>query len=74
MDSSRRIIFACLLHVWYDFTVIESNSLSGIVNGFGVFQTYLLQHQLQNYSQDDVAWIGSVQISLSFFGGLISGR
>lgn len=46
----------------------------GIVNGFGIFQTYLLQHQLKNYSQDAVAWIGSVQISLSFFGGLISGR
>ena len=46
----------------------------GIVNGFGIFQTYLLQYQLSNYTESDVAWIGSVQIFLSFGGGLISGR
>lgn len=46
----------------------------GITNGFGIFQTYLIQHQLSNYTQDEVAWIGSVQIFLSFSGGLISGR
>ena len=46
----------------------------GLSNGFGIFQTYLSQHQLSNHSQSDIAWIGSVQISLSFFGGLFSGR
>jgi MFS family permease len=48
--------------------------MQGIANGFGIFQTYLITHQLSNYSQADVAWIGSVQIFLSFFGGLFSGR
>lgn len=46
----------------------------GLSNGFGIFQTYLSQHQLANHSQSDIAWIGSIQIFLSFFGGLFSGR
>jgi hypothetical protein len=46
----------------------------GLSNGFGIFQTYLSQHQLSNHSQSEIAWIGSVQIFLSFFGGLFSGR
>ena len=46
----------------------------GLSNGFGIFQTYLSQHQLSNHKQSDIAWIGSVQIFLSFFGGLLSGR
>jgi len=70
------VVAASFLLVFCTFGSPHLASLipSGIVNGFGIFQTYLLQHQLKDYSQDDVAWIGSVQISLSFFGGLISGR
>jgi MFS family permease len=48
--------------------------MKGITNGFGIFQRYLIQHQLSSYTQDDIAWIGSVQIFLSFLGGLFSGR
>jgi hypothetical protein len=69
------VVGASFLLVFCTFgTAIRELIYEGIVNGFGIFQTYLLQHQLNNYSQDAVAWIGSVQISLSFFGGLISGR
>jgi len=46
----------------------------GLSNGFGIFQSYLSQHQLANHSQSDIAWIGSIQIFLAFFGGLFSGR
>jgi hypothetical protein len=52
----------------------DINLVLGIANGFGIFQTYLLQHQLAGHTQDEVAWIGSIQIFTSFFGGLFSGR
>ena len=46
----------------------------GIANAFGIFQTYLYQHQLKDHTESEVAWIGSIQLFLSFFLGLFSGR
>ncbi|KAJ5898821.1 hypothetical protein N7495_003565 [Penicillium taxi] len=44
----------------------------GIVNSFGVFQTYYTA--LLNRSAADISWIGSIQIFLCFFVGGLSGR
>lgn len=70
------VVGAAFLLVFCTFGIPPARILiiPGIANGFGIFQTYLISHQLSNYTQADVAWIGSVQIFLSFFGGLFSGR
>ncbi|KAF9001736.1 major facilitator superfamily domain-containing protein [Cyathus striatus] len=46
----------------------------GFVNAWGVFQSYYETNVLQDSSPSQIAWIGSVQYSLVFFPGQISGR
>lgn len=46
----------------------------GLINTFGVFQSYYEQHQLKNYTSSEIAWIGSVQQLILFFVGLFVGR
>ncbi|OJJ65688.1 hypothetical protein ASPBRDRAFT_60343 [Aspergillus brasiliensis CBS 101740] len=44
----------------------------GVINSFGVFETYYTT--LLHRSASDVAWIGSIQVFLSFFIGGLIGR
>ncbi|KAL1870544.1 hypothetical protein VTK73DRAFT_2583 [Phialemonium thermophilum] len=45
----------------------------GLVNSFGVFQTYYETQLLPTTSSSDISWIGSLQASLLFLVGVISG-
>lgn len=44
----------------------------GLINSFGVFQTYYIT--ALNRPPSDISWIGSIQIFLLFFVGTFSGR
>ncbi|KAL3426875.1 transporter MCH4-like protein 6 [Phlyctema vagabunda] len=44
----------------------------GCMNSFGVFQTYYVD--FLGHSDSDVAWIGSIQVFLTFFIGTFTGR
>ncbi|KAK0708324.1 major facilitator superfamily domain-containing protein [Lasiosphaeris hirsuta] len=45
----------------------------GIVNAFGVYETYYLDTYLSDYSPSTVAWIGSIQAFAQFSATIISG-
>ncbi|KAK0650033.1 major facilitator superfamily domain-containing protein [Cercophora newfieldiana] len=45
----------------------------GWANSFGVFFPFYLNHQLSAESPDSIAWIGSVQVTLSFATGVVGG-
>jgi len=45
----------------------------GLINSFGVFQTYYATELLRNHSQADIAWIGTVQGALLLIVGVIAG-
>lgn len=45
----------------------------GFMNTIGVFQAYLVEHQLRGYSESTVGWIFSVYVFISLLGGLIIG-
>lgn len=45
----------------------------GLVNSFGVFQTYYETKLLVDSSPSDISWIGSVQAALLLMGGLFAG-
>ncbi|KPM37932.1 hypothetical protein AK830_g8623 [Neonectria ditissima] len=45
----------------------------GYLTGFGIYQSWYTSHQLQDYDQSDISWIGSFQIFLTFSVGLIGG-
>ncbi|EME46321.1 hypothetical protein DOTSEDRAFT_42850 [Dothistroma septosporum NZE10] len=45
----------------------------GIMNTVGVYQAYLAEHQLANYSESTIGWIISVYVFLSFGAGLLIG-
>jgi hypothetical protein len=47
---------------------------SGLLNSTGIFQAWLFEHQLQGYSESEVAWIFSTFAFLFFFGGLGVGK
>jgi hypothetical protein len=40
----------------------------------GVFQAWLFEHELCNYTEAQIAWIFSVFGFLSFFGGVQAGQ
>lgn len=42
----------------------------GVANAIAVFQQYISTHQLSNYSASQVAWIFSLGLFLTFFGGV----
>ncbi|KDQ19991.1 hypothetical protein BOTBODRAFT_142625 [Botryobasidium botryosum FD-172 SS1] len=64
------------LRAWLVVTgaVCVSFSTFGFVNAWGVFQTYYQETLLKDQSPSTIAWIGSLQYSLVFFPGLITGR
>lgn len=45
----------------------------GVINSFGVFQTYYETELLRDSSPSDISWIGSLQAALLMTGGLLSG-
>ncbi|KAG8161198.1 hypothetical protein KVR01_009462 [Diaporthe batatas] len=45
----------------------------GYLTGFGIYQQWYSENQLKSYTQSDISWIGSVQIFLTFAGGLVGG-
>lgn len=45
----------------------------GFVNSFGIFQSYYKLHLLPNHTDDEIAWIGSIQAWLMFVTGAIAG-
>ncbi|KAF8146847.1 major facilitator superfamily domain-containing protein [Mycena galopus ATCC 62051] len=49
-------------------------SAFGYVNAWGVFQSYYTENILQESSPSNIAWIGSIQYSLIFIPGLVSGH
>ncbi|KAF7362320.1 MFS domain-containing protein [Mycena venus] len=49
-------------------------STFGYVNAWGVFQSYYTENLLRDESPSNIAWIGSVQFSLIFVPGLVSGH
>ena len=38
-----------------------------------IYQQWYAENQLKSYTQSDISWIGSVQIFLTFAGGLVGG-
>ncbi|KAJ6519091.1 major facilitator superfamily domain-containing protein [Mycena sanguinolenta] len=55
-------------------TMCGSISTFGYVNAWGVFQAYYEETLLKDTSASNIAWIGSIQYSLVFLPGLITGR
>ncbi|TDL27329.1 MFS general substrate transporter [Rickenella mellea] len=49
-------------------------STFGFVNSWGAFQSYYEHNILQDRSPSNIAWIGSIQYSLTFFPALLVGR
>lgn len=45
----------------------------GVINTWGIFQTYYEEHILSNESADTIAWVGSVESALLMFIGVITG-
>ncbi|WFC98810.1 hypothetical protein MYAM1_001542 [Malassezia yamatoensis] len=46
---------------------------SGVVNSFGVFQTYYEQNLMHDINTSKIAWIGSLQACLTLFVGALTG-
>ncbi|KAF8906687.1 major facilitator superfamily domain-containing protein [Mucidula mucida] len=60
------------LRAW--LVVIGVRPQFGLVNSWGVFQSYYQTTVLQTRSPSDIAWIGSIQYSLMFLPCLVWGR
>ncbi|KAK0656870.1 major facilitator superfamily domain-containing protein [Cercophora newfieldiana] len=45
----------------------------GLINSFGVFQAFYETDLLKDRAPSDISWIGSLQASLLFFAGVVSG-
>lgn len=45
----------------------------GYSNGFGIFQTYYMLHQLKDETPDNISWIGSTQMVVMFMTGCVAG-
>ncbi|GAA5913169.1 uncharacterized protein JCM6883_006547 [Sporobolomyces salmoneus] len=46
----------------------------GYINSFGVLLSYTIQHSLSDYTESEIAWIGSFQIAAVLFTAIISGK
>ncbi|KAJ6593393.1 major facilitator superfamily domain-containing protein [Mycena capillaripes] len=55
-------------------SVCTTFSTFGYVNAWGVFQSYYEETLLKDSSPSNIAWIGSIQYSLIFVPGLVSGH
>ncbi|KAI1105737.1 MFS general substrate transporter [Jackrogersella minutella] len=59
------------LQVLGAFTVMLATF--GLVNSFGVYQTYYETELLKTSTSSDISWIGSLQGALLMLGGVVSG-
>ncbi|GAB1205145.1 hypothetical protein APSETT445_003815 [Aspergillus pseudonomiae] len=57
---------------WLIF-VLNNRSSRGVVNTFGVYQTYYETDLLQGHSPSSISWIGTVQGFLLFLVGVVAG-
>ncbi|EIW84681.1 MFS general substrate transporter [Coniophora puteana RWD-64-598 SS2] len=55
-------------------TVLCTFTTFGFVNAWGIFQDYYEATLLKDENPSNIAWIGSIQYSLVFFPGLVTGR
>ncbi|KAJ7350626.1 MFS general substrate transporter [Mycena albidolilacea] len=55
-------------------TCVLLRAAFGYVNAWGVFQSFYSENLLKGSSPSNIAWIGSVQYSLIFIPGLVSGH
>ncbi|KAJ7252471.1 major facilitator superfamily domain-containing protein [Mycena rebaudengoi] len=55
-------------------TIASTLSTFGYVNAWGVFQAYYQETVLKDVPPSNIAWIGSIQYSLVFLPGLVTGR
>ncbi|KAH8926959.1 putative monocarboxylate transporter [Atractiella rhizophila] len=59
-------------------TVVGASIVSfvtfGHATGFGVYQDYYKRHQLADYSDSNISWIGSLQLALLFLSSIVTGR
>jgi hypothetical protein len=46
---------------------------SGLLNSTGIFQAWLLEHELRSYTEARISWIFSFFAFLFFFGGCQAG-
>ena len=45
----------------------------GVINMYGVFQTFYQSHLLEHQSASNISWVGSIQAFLIFLGGAVVG-
>lgn len=46
----------------------------GYINAFGVYQDYYTRTFLTKYTASDISWIGSFQLAMQYFPGVLVGR
>ncbi|KAF1814914.1 MFS transporter, MCP family, solute carrier family 16, member 10 [Eremomyces bilateralis CBS 781.70] len=63
-------------HAWLQVALgwLVIMSTWGLVNSFGVFQTYYSTVLMPQFSDSEISWIGSTQTFFMFFLGTFSGR
>lgn len=63
------------VHAWMTVLggLLSTTAGIGVLSGFAVFQSYFSTAELTNYSPQDIAWIGNLQIWGCFAFGLLSG-
>lgn len=60
---------------WIAWSVVLGSCMScfgsmGLMNSLGIFQAYLENHELQNYSSGEIGWIFGLYTFLAFFCGI----
>ncbi|MCJ1476315.1 hypothetical protein MMC13_004981 [Lambiella insularis] len=79
LAASPRVLLSVLLQLVspsppiVDATVVDRAFQRGIVNAFGVYQTYYETELLSTTSSSDISWIGSIQAFLLVFIGVVTG-
>ena len=58
--------------LWLALPTDTHRSIRGVINTFGVFQSYHVE--TLGRSPSDISWIGSIEIFLLFFVGALAGR
>ena len=54
-------------------SLADTNHIRGLINAFGVYQTYYEIDLLSNQSPSNISWIGSIQAFLLMIVGAVTG-